>query len=92
MGSIYKMEGKPINIPESNIVKIILQRCVGSAVKSLAELGGIVTTGVQPTGRKSSEKLRNSGNLQIVKSVGEHVDSVADKVDVGHIGQVLARV
>ena len=52
MGSIYKMEGKSINIPEGDIVKIILQRCVGSAVKSLAELGGVVTTGVQPTGEQ----------------------------------------
>ena len=56
MGSIYKMEGKSINIPEGDIVKIILQRCVGSAVKSLAELGGVVTTGVQPT-RDKFEKF-----------------------------------
>ena len=61
MGSIYKMEGKPINIPEGDIVKIILQRCVRSAVKSLAELRGIVTTGIPPTGEKYkyfAQKLR----------------------------------
>ena len=61
MGSIYKMERKSINILEGDIVKIILQRCVGSAVKSLAKLRGIVTTGVQPTGEKYqnlTQKLR----------------------------------
>ena len=61
MGSIYKMERKSINILEGDIVKIILQCCVGSAVKSLAKLRGIVTTGVQPTGEKYqnlTQKLR----------------------------------
>ena len=33
--------------------------------------------------------LRNSGNLQIVKSVSEHVDRVTNKVNVRHISQVL---
>ena len=90
MSPIYKVEGESIHIMEGDIVKVILQRCVGSAVKSMAESRGIVTTGVQPAGKiiKISD-LRNSGNLQIVKSVGEHVDRVTDKVNVGHISQVL---
>ena len=90
MGSINKMEGESVNIMEGHIVKIIFQICVSSVVKPWAELRGIVTTGVQPAGKiiKLSD-LRNSGNLQIVKSVGEHVDRVTDKVNVGHISQVL---
>ena len=51
MSSIYKVEGKSINILEGDIVKIFLQFCVSSVVKSLTELGGIVTTGVQPSER-----------------------------------------
>ena len=62
MGPIYEMEGESINIMEGDIVEIIFQRCVSSAVKSLAESRGIVATSVQPAGENyqtlSSEKLR----------------------------------
>ena len=90
MGSIHKMERESINITEGDIVKIIFQGGVSSVVKSLADLRGVVTTGVQPTGENQNQNpLRNSGNLQIVKSVSEHVDSVTDKVNVRNISQVL---
>ena len=92
MGPIYEMEGKSINIMEGDIVEIIFQRCVGSAVKSLTEPGGSGTTGVQPAEERiklNFGHLRNSGHLQIVKSVGEHIDRVTDKVNVGHITRVL---
>ena len=48
MGPIYEMEGESINIMEGDVVEIIFQRCVCSAVKPLAEPGGSVTTGVLP--------------------------------------------
>ena len=50
MSSIHKMEGESINITEGDIVKIIFQGGVSSVVKSLADLRGVVTTGIQPTG------------------------------------------
>ena len=58
MSSIYKVEGESIHIMESDIVKVIFQRCVSSAVKSLAESRGVVTTGIQPAG-KNYQTLRS---------------------------------
>ena len=53
MSPIYKVEGESIHIMEGDIVKVIFQRCVSSAVKSLAESRGIVATGIQPSGENN---------------------------------------
>ena len=60
MGSIHKMKGESINIMEGDIVKIIFQGGVCSVVKSLTDLRGVVTTGVQPTGENDQNQPRNS--------------------------------
>ena len=91
MGPVYKVEGEPIHILEGDVVKVIFQCCVCSSVKSLAESSGIVAAGVQPPAKnyQTLSDLRKLGNLQIVKSVSEHVDRVTNKVNVRHISQVL---
>ena len=61
MGSIHKMEGESINITEADIVKVIFQGGVCSVVKSLADLRGVVTTGVAPSGKNYQNPVRNSG-------------------------------
>ena len=55
----HKVEGELINIVEGDIMNVIFQQGVGSAVEAITEPRGDITAGVQPTDIKYKTPVKN---------------------------------